>query len=98
MGEPLRRYVERELNQCLKGNAVQIGGLDVRPFRLSVEVRDAVIALSAHLDPSLIPMPRLWTGLRGRLFRRLGASADDHLGGGFGDFRECLHSRHFAGI
>jgi len=59
VGEPLRRYVERELNQHLKGDTVQIGGLDVHPFRLSVEVRDAVIALGAHPDPPLMRISRL---------------------------------------
>ncbi len=39
MGEPLRRYVERELNQHLKGYTVQLGVLDVHPFRLSVYVQ-----------------------------------------------------------
>jgi hypothetical protein len=76
MGEPLRRYVERQLNQHLKGYTVQIGGLDVHPFRLSVEMRDAVIALSAHPDPPVMRISRLWTGIQGRPLLKAQVVAD----------------------
>jgi hypothetical protein len=43
MGEPLRRYAERQLNTHLKGYTVLLGRLDLHPLRFSVALDEVSI-------------------------------------------------------
>ena len=52
--EPLRRYVERIVNEAVEGYSFQIGTLDLHPLALSVDLGDVVVQQQAHQDPPLI--------------------------------------------
>jgi len=69
MGEPLRRYVEREVNNRLTGYSVRIGALEIHPLGLWFELRNSTIAQDANPDPPVAHIDRLrttldWTALR----------------------------------
>jgi Domain of Unknown Function (DUF748) len=70
---PLRRTVEHNVNQRLKGYTARIGVLHFHPFTLSVDLKDATIFQDAHPDPPVAHLPLLHAGvhwralLRGRL-------------------------------
>lgn len=49
--EPLRRYMEREINNRLTGYTVRVPKLDVHPFKPALELRDATLYQTANPDP-----------------------------------------------
>jgi Domain of Unknown Function (DUF748) len=57
--EPLRQYVEGEANSALPGYRMTIGGLDLHPLTLSVELRDIVVRQDIHPDPAVLSIPRV---------------------------------------
>jgi hypothetical protein len=57
--EPLRRYVEGEANSALPGYRVTVGGLDLHPLTLSVDLHDIVVRQDIHPDPALLSIPRV---------------------------------------
>jgi hypothetical protein len=57
--EPLRRYVEGQLNSHLKGYTVRLGKLDLHPLRFSVDLYDVTIVQDANPDPAVVQVPRL---------------------------------------
>ena len=57
--EPLRRYLERQMNARLQGYAMHIGALDVHPFGVSVELEDVSLTQDAHPDPPVARVPQL---------------------------------------
>ena len=68
-GEPLRRYLEGEVNRRLTGYTVRIGGLEIHPILGSFELRDSTIVQDANPDPPVASIDRLrttldWTALR----------------------------------
>ena len=73
LDEPLRRRMEADLNNRLKGYTVRVGRLDFHPAGLSLDLEDATIYQSAHPDPPIAHIPNLsasvhWKALlRGRL-------------------------------
>ncbi len=73
LDEPLRRKMEADLNNRLKGYTVRIGRLDFHPFGLSLDLEESTIYQSAHPDPPIAHIPNLsasvhWKALlRGRL-------------------------------
>jgi hypothetical protein len=73
LDEPLRRKIEADINNSLKGYAVRIERLDFHPFGLSLDLEDCTIYQSAHPDPPIAHIPELsasvhWKALlRGRL-------------------------------
>jgi hypothetical protein len=71
--EPLRRYMEAEVNRRLTGYTVQIAALRVHPWTASVELRDATIAQDANPDPPVAQVARLVTRIdwRALLHRRV---------------------------
>src|SRR5216684_2107822 len=71
--EPLRRYMEAEVNRRLTGYTVQIGALHVHPWIASVELLDATIAQNANPDPPVAQVARLVTRIdwRALLHRRV---------------------------
>jgi hypothetical protein len=73
LDEPLRRRMEANINQGLKGYSVRIGRLDFHPVGLSLDLEDCTIYQRAHPDPPIAHIPNLsasvhWKALlRGRL-------------------------------
>lgn len=71
--EPLRRKMEADINNRLKGYAVRIERLDFHPIGLSLDLEGATIYQKAHPDPPVVHIPNLsasvhWKALlRGRL-------------------------------
>ena len=62
-GEPLRRYIEREVNHRLTGYTVRIGALEIHPLGAWFELRNATIAQDANPDPPVGHIDRLRTTL-----------------------------------
>lgn len=73
LDEPLRRKIEADINNSLKGYTVRIERLDFHPFGLSLDLKESTIYQSAHPDPPIAHIPELtasihWKALlRGRL-------------------------------
>ena len=42
--EPLRRYVEEQMNSRLKGYTIRLGKLDLHPLWFSVDLSDVIIS------------------------------------------------------
>jgi Domain of Unknown Function (DUF748) len=64
--EPLRRYIERQMNARLQGYTVQIGALDFHPFGFSVDLKDVIIVQDAHPDPPVVRVPALSASVQWR--------------------------------
>ena len=81
LDEPLRKKMEAEINNSLKGYTVSIERLDFHPFGLSLDLNDSTIYQSAHPDPPIAQIPNLsasihWKALlRGQLVADWEASA-----------------------
>lgn len=71
--EPLRKRMEADLNQRLKGYTVRIGRLDFHPIGFSLDLEDSVISQTAHPDPPVASIPNLTASVEWRalLFGRL---------------------------
>jgi hypothetical protein len=71
--EPLRRYMEREMNRSLKGYSVSLPGLRFHLLGFSVTLKDLTLVQQAYPEPPVLFIPRLDAGihwkelLRGRL-------------------------------
>src|SRR6266852_1018522 len=79
--EPLRRYMEAEVNRRLTGYTVKIAALHVHPWIASLELRDATIAQDVNPDPPVAQVSRLVTRIdwRALLHRRVVADISfDH--------------------
>ena len=61
--EPLRRYVEQQMNARLQGYTVGIGGLDFHPLGFSVDLKDVIIVQDGHPEPPVVRVPALSAGL-----------------------------------
>ncbi|HWV45214.1 MAG TPA: DUF748 domain-containing protein [Nitrospira sp.] len=57
--EPLRRYVERTVNEAVEGYSFKVGTLALHPLALSVDLGDVVVRQEAHPDPPLISIPEV---------------------------------------
>lgn len=57
--EPLRRKMERDMNQALKGYTVRIGSVDFHPIGFSLDLEDSTIYQNAHPDPPVAHIPNL---------------------------------------
>jgi len=71
--EPLRRYMEAEVNRRLTGYTVRIAALHVHPWTASLELRGATIAQDVNPDPPVAQVARLVTRIdwRALLHRRV---------------------------
>lgn len=73
LDEPLRRLVERQMNERLNGYTAHVGRLNFHPLGFSLDVRDIVLVQNANPDPPVMQIERLsasvqWAALiRGRL-------------------------------
>jgi Domain of Unknown Function (DUF748) len=59
LDEPLRRKMEADINNSLKGYTVRIERLDFHPFGLSLNLKESTIYQSAHPDPPIAHIPNL---------------------------------------
>ncbi len=73
LDEPLRKKIEADLNQRLKGYSVRVGGLDFHPIGLSLELEQSTIYQNAHPEPAVAEIPYLSASVHWRalLFGRL---------------------------
>jgi hypothetical protein len=77
--EPLRRYVERRMNESLDGYSVTIRRLSFHPIGASVTLYDAVFVQDAYPDPPVLHIPRLDASTQWREVIRLRAVANFRL-------------------
>jgi hypothetical protein len=66
MDEPMRRSMERRMNQSLKGYTVQIPKLHFQLIGLSVTLKDLTVRQQAHPDPPVMLVPRLHASVHWR--------------------------------
>jgi hypothetical protein len=59
LDEPLRRRMEADLNNRLKGYTVRIGRLDFHPIGLSLELENLIISQNAHPEPPIAQIANL---------------------------------------
>ena len=59
LDEPLRRYVEQQMNARLTGYRVSIGALSFHPIGLSLTLTDLVFVQESNPDPPVATIPRL---------------------------------------
>jgi hypothetical protein len=52
--EPLRRYIEQQLNTHLKGYTVRLGKLDLHPLQFSLDLYDVSIVQDANPEPPIV--------------------------------------------
>jgi hypothetical protein len=57
--EPIRRVIERQMNQRLKGFSATIRAVSFHPIGLSLTVQDLVFTQNAHPNPPVLRVPRL---------------------------------------
>jgi Domain of Unknown Function (DUF748) len=60
---PLTRYMQRSINQRLKGYSASVQRVHFNPFSLSVTVLETTLTQDAHPDPAIVRVPRLWADL-----------------------------------
>ncbi|HEX4440610.1 MAG TPA: DUF748 domain-containing protein [Thermoanaerobaculia bacterium] len=64
--EPMRRSMERRVNQSLKGYQAHIGGLHFQLIGLSVTLKDVTVRQQQHPDPPVMTIPRLHASVHWR--------------------------------
>ena len=79
--EPLRRYVERRMNESLDGYTVTIRRLSFHPIGASLTLSDVVFVQDKHPDPPVMQIPKLHASTQWREVIRLQAVADFRLDG-----------------
>jgi hypothetical protein len=73
LDEPLRRLVERQMNERLKGYTATVAKLNFHPIGFAIDLRDVVLVQDANPDPPVMRIERLsanvqWSALiRARL-------------------------------
>jgi hypothetical protein len=74
--EPLRKKMEADLNQRLKGYTVRIGRLDFHPIGFSLDLEDIAISQTAHPDPPVASIRNLTASVEWRALLFGGLVAD----------------------
>jgi uncharacterized protein DUF748 len=59
LDEPLRRLVERQMNERLKGYTATVGRLNFHPIGFAMDLRDVVLIQDANPDPPVMRIERL---------------------------------------
>jgi hypothetical protein len=77
--EPLRRYVERRMNESLDGYTVSIRQLSFHPIGASLTLSDVTFIQDKHPDPPVLHIPKLAASTQWREVIRLKAVADFRL-------------------
>jgi hypothetical protein len=60
---PLTRYMERTVNQRLKGYTASLQRVHFNPFNLSVTLYEVGLVQDAHPDPAIARFPYVWADL-----------------------------------
>jgi hypothetical protein len=63
MDGPLTRYMQRAVNQRLKGYSTSVRRAHFNPFALSVTLYDVGLVQDAHPDPAIARFPYVWADL-----------------------------------
>lgn len=89
--EPVRRYMEAEVNRRLTGYTVSIPVLRLHPFSTSIELHDATIVQNDNPDPPVLRVGHLVTSLdwRALLHRRLVADVTFDRPAVYADLRQA---------
>ena len=58
MDEPVRAYVETQVNRQLKGYRLHIGRLDLHPLTLSLDLENVTFIQSRHPEPPMASVPK----------------------------------------
>ena len=66
LNEPLRRTIERGMNQSLKGYSVSLPRVRFQPIGLSITLYDLTILQMAHPRPPVLHVPRLHASVQWR--------------------------------
>jgi hypothetical protein len=66
LDEPLRRQLERRMNDRLHGYTVALGALDVHLFGLTVDLKDVVVTQQSRPDPPVARLARLVASVQWR--------------------------------
>src|SRR5881409_186368 len=74
--EPLRRRVEYEMNQRLRGYSVRIGALNFHPLGFSIDFKNIVVTQDAYPDPPVARVPLLYASVQWRELIRAKLVAD----------------------
>jgi Domain of Unknown Function (DUF748) len=59
LDEPIRRYIEHEMNRSMKGYTAHIGAARFHPIGLSLTLKDLSFVQDARPDPPVLHVPRL---------------------------------------
>ena len=73
---PLRRYLERRVNESLTGYTVSIGALDLHPLSLTVELEEVTMVQDQRPTPPVLYLPSWRTNLEWRSLLSLALVAD----------------------
>ena len=57
--EPLRRSIERQMNERLDGYSVTIAHADLQPFAFAVALDDLIVRQAANPEPPVMHIPRM---------------------------------------
>jgi len=60
---PLTRYMQRSVNERLKGYTASVGRAHFNPFNLSVNLYEVGLVQDAHPDPPVARLPHVWADL-----------------------------------
>jgi hypothetical protein len=63
MDGPLTRYMQRSVNQRLKGYTASVRRAHFNPFNLSVTLHEVGLVQDAHPDPAIARFPLVWADL-----------------------------------
>lgn len=63
MDSPLTRYMQRTVNQRLKGYTASLERAHFNPFNLSVTLHGVELVQDAHPDPAIARFPEVWADL-----------------------------------
>ena len=78
MDEPIRRYVEQQVNSNLKGYSLQIAELDIHPLSLSVDLEGLRFTQDKNPDPPMIQVPKWHASVQWSALLQ-GKVVSDHL-------------------
>ncbi|MBI2203520.1 MAG: hypothetical protein HYU41_06690 [Candidatus Rokubacteria bacterium] len=74
--EPLRRSMEREVNNRLQGYTAKIAGLDFHPIGFSLDLESVTLHQDAHPDPPVATFPNITASVQWRALLRGALVAD----------------------
>ena len=70
LDKPLRRTMERRMNDALTGYHVSLGAVDVHLFSLSIDLEKITILQNAHPDPPVAAIPKMHASVQWKALLR----------------------------